>query len=146
MLAWIGFIRTWGLNADAVCAATYRFWYSCEFNVTHEFPMERTSALLCFTSFLRKRNWRLRFDKSIVSRSKRVISPNPVITTFFTGEPNKQVSTRKKDELDPRVVSSRRSCEGGDSHSSHPIPPAPTSKIRVFGSLEYSSGPNIAAV
>ena len=49
----------------------------------------------------------------MVSRSKRVISPNPVITTFFTGEPNKQVSTRKMDELDSRAVSSRRSCEVG---------------------------------
>ena len=88
----------------------------------------------------------MRFDKSIVSRSKRVISPNPVITTFFTGESNEQVNIRKRDKLDPRVVSSRRSCEGGDSHSSHPIPPAPTSKIRVLGSLEYNSGPNIAAV
>lgn len=86
MLAWIGFIRTLGLNADAVCAATYRFRNSCEINATRKHPMDRTRALLCFTSFLRKRNWRLRFDKSIVSRSKRVISPNPVITTFFTGE------------------------------------------------------------
>ena len=27
-MAWTGFIRTWGLNADAVRAATYQFRYS----------------------------------------------------------------------------------------------------------------------
>lgn len=44
----------------------------------------RTIALLCLTSFFRKRNWRFRFDKSIVSRSKSVICPNPTRTMFFT--------------------------------------------------------------
>lgn len=42
-------------------------------------------ALLCFTSFLRKRNWRLRLDRSMVSRSRSVMRPNPVKTMFFTG-------------------------------------------------------------
>ena len=39
----------------------------------------------------------------MVSRSKRVISPNPVITTFFTSEANGRISTRKSDERDPRA-------------------------------------------
>ena len=106
--------------------------------------MDHTRALLCLTSFLRKRNWRLRFDRSIVSRSKRVTSPNPVMTTFFTSEPSTYVSTFKYEECYP-VGFHRVSGESGDSHSSHPMPPAPTSRTRVFGSLEYSSGPSIAA-
>jgi hypothetical protein len=70
--------------------------------VTHSYQMSHTMALLCFTSFLRKRNWRLRFDRSIVSRSKRVISPNPVITTFFTSKPVSHIDIHRGDEHYPR--------------------------------------------
>ena len=44
-------------------------------------------ALLCLMSFFRNRNWRLRFERSIVSRSSSVMSPKPVNTMFFTAFP-----------------------------------------------------------
>ena len=49
-----------------------------------EWESRRTKALLCLMSFFLKRNWRLRLERSIVSRSRRVMSPNPVRTMFFT--------------------------------------------------------------
>lgn len=55
----------------------------------------------------------------MVSRSKRVISPNPVITTFFTGEPNKQISTRKSDERDPRAGYDRVGRAETETHIVH---------------------------
>ena len=86
---------------------------------SHMCPMGHTKDLLCFTSFLRKRNWRFRFDRSMVSRSKRVISPNPVITTFFTDEPNKRISTRKSDERHPRAGSRRVGRVKAETHVVH---------------------------
>jgi hypothetical protein len=43
----------------------------------------------------------LRFDRSIVSRSRRVTSPNPVITTFFTGEAVRHINIRKSNKRYP---------------------------------------------
>jgi hypothetical protein len=56
---------------------------------------ERTKALLCFTSFFLNKNCRLRFEMSMVSKSRSVILPKPVSTTFLTGE-----IARHKKELD----------------------------------------------
>src|SRR5258705_130513 len=43
-----------------------------------------TSALGLLTSFLRNKNCRFRFERSIVSKSRRVMSRKPDSTTFFT--------------------------------------------------------------
>lgn len=45
---------------------------------------KRTKALLCLTSFFLNRNCRFRLERSMVSRSNRVILPKPVKTIFFT--------------------------------------------------------------
>lgn len=43
-----------------------------------------TMALLCLISFFLKRNCLFRFERSMVSRSRRVMWPKPVKTIFFT--------------------------------------------------------------
>lgn len=71
---------------------------SCEPKITragHPFPTKALDFLMCSC---RKRNWRLRLLRSIVSRSTIWISPKPVRTRFL--------------------------------RSSHPMPPAPTIKMR----------------
>ena len=90
MLAWAGVICTEGLNAEAVRAAT------C-LGATRTVGEsdgggggggggggQRTRALLCLTSFFLKRNWWLRLERSIVSRSSRVMWPKPASKMFFT--------------------------------------------------------------
>jgi hypothetical protein len=54
---------------------------------SHQAAQDRgwhTKALLCLTSFLRNKNCRLRFERSIVSNLSKVIFPKPVRTMFFT--------------------------------------------------------------
>ena len=53
----------------------------CATDDTYE---RRTRALLCFTSFFLNRNCRLRLERSMVSRSSKVMWPKPVSTIFFT--------------------------------------------------------------
>jgi hypothetical protein len=43
-----------------------------------------TSAFECFTSFFLNKNCRFRLERSIVSKSSSVMSPNPVSTRFLT--------------------------------------------------------------
>lgn len=54
---------------------------------------EATRALECPTSFLRKKNCRLRLERSMVSRSRRVMSEKEDRRSVFTTE---QVSARKQ--------------------------------------------------
>src|ERR1700678_1931493 len=94
-------MRTLGLNGDAVCAATCLHNNippcSVQSRITNcKLCGKRTSALLCFTSFFLNKNCRLRFDKSIVSKSSSVILPKPVRTTFLTENNQPQKLANKK--------------------------------------------------
>lgn len=86
MLAWTGAIRTEGLNAEAVRAATCLGATRTvgESDGVGGGGGQRTRALLCLMSFFLKRNWRLRLERSIVSRSSRVMWPKPASKIFFT--------------------------------------------------------------
>lgn len=50
-------------------------------------------------SFLRNRNWRFKLERSMVSRSSRVILPKPVKTTFFTANISESDTRRKEGPL-----------------------------------------------
>lgn len=89
-------------------------------------------ALLCLISFFLKRNCLFRFERSMVSRSRRVIWPKPVKTIFFT-------VTRNMINMEYSIDTLFK-----DLRSSHPIPPAPTSKTLVSDSFAQSSGPRMA--
>jgi hypothetical protein len=100
---------------------------------------EPTIAFACFTSLWRNKNCLFKFDKSIVSRSSSVTSPNPARATFLTLD-------GRTEKLNYATPKSKRDTLRTQVHlpSSQPIPPAPTISKRVCTIFSYKIGPRVA--